>query len=576
MLEDKDLLSIQQARRLVEVADQAGAAYRNFSQEQVDRVVAAMAAAAEKNAVRLAELAVEETGRGKVADKITKNLFAAVDIYNYMKDLKTCDVISENKEKRVVEIGVPVGVIAVVVPTTNPTSTTIFKVLSALKGRNTVVVAPHPQAVRCTLETVRVMYEAALAAGAPEGCVTCMDQVSLEGTTQLMRHRKTRLILATGGTGIVRAAYSSGKPAFGVGPGNVPTFIEKSANVVKAVRDIIKGKTFDNGLLCSSEQSIICDRALEKQVLEELRKNQVHFLSPEEQTKLERLIQKPDGGLNADVVGKSPQTIAGMAGFAVGDGVVCLLGFPKGVGKAHPLSMEKLSPILGFFVVDGWEEGCQRCIEILQFGGLGHTMSIHSSDERVILEFGLRKPAYRVCVNTPATLGAVGLTTGVPPSMTLGCGSPGGNITSDNITALHLINRRRLAFEIRPAESVQYAGQETGSVGSTRPAPATETIRALVRSVVEDYLEQKKKDLAPTDLSIPPVEAPPAPRAKSSGIAAAPPPAAPKRGPAVDFVCEEDVKQALKKQAKIVVNAKTIITPAARDVGEGQSVFVWE
>lgn len=495
MLEDKDLLSIQQARRLVETADRAGLSLKSFSQEKVDRIVAAMARAAEKNARRLAELAVEETGRGKVSDKIIKNLFSAVDIYNYIKGLKTCDVISENKEKKVIEIGVPFGVIAVIVPTTNPTSTTIFKLLAALKGRNTVVVAPHPQAVRCTSETARVMVEAAVEAGAPEGCINCMDAVTLDGTSELMHHRKTRLILATGGIGMVRAAYSSGKPAYGVGPGNVPAFIERSADVVKAVRDVLTGKTFDNGLLCSSEQSIVCDKPLREQVLAELKKNRAHLLSPEEQGKLEKLIQTPDKRLNAAIAGKDPQVIAEMAGFSVPSDTICLVGFPKGVGKDHPLSMEKLSPILGFFVEDGWEAGCRRCIEILNFGGLGHTLSIHCSDERIIMEFGLRKPAYRICVNTPSTHGSVGLTTGVPPSMTLGCGSPGGNITSDNITPLHLINVRRVAFETRPAESIAYAalGNAVPNAASAAQPTHPDAVRTLVRSVVEDYLSQKKK-----------------------------------------------------------------------------------
>ncbi len=568
MLRDKDLLSIQQARELVERAHQAEQQFKTFDQERVDVIVAAMAAAAEKNARRLAEMAVEETGRGKVEDKVIKNLFAAVDVHEYLKGLKTCDVIAENKEKKVVEIAVPFGVIAVIVPTTNPTSTTIFKILSALKGRNAVVVAPHPQAVRCTLETARVMDEAARQAGAPDGCVNCMDTVTLQGTNELMHHKRTALILATGGAAMVRAAYSSGKPAYGVGPGNVPSFIERTADVPKAVRDVLAGKTFDHGLLCSSEQCIVCDRPVEKQVVEELVKNRAYLCNDQEQALLEKLVRTPAGRLNADIAGKSPQVIAQMAGFSVPAEIVCLVGRPKGVGRDHPLSMEKLSPILGLYVVDGWEEGCRRCIEVLSYGGLGHTMSIHSQDRDVILEFGLKKPAYRICVNTPSTHGSVGLTTGVPPSMTLGCGSPGGNITSDNITALHLINVRRLAFETRPTDAIPFGKSQPAGGGIASPAPGN--LRDVVRSVVEDYVRQKKTP--PRVEAAPPRPNPPPP----APTPAAAPVKEPPREPAVDFVCEDDVRRALAAKTKITVHAKTIFTPAARDAASGKDVFVWQ
>ena len=580
MLQDKDLVSIQQARRLVLAADRAEKKLKSFSQEQVDSIVLAMAEAARLDARRLAELAVEETGRGKIEDKTTKNLFAAVDIFNSLRDAKTCDVIREDRERKVIEIAVPFGVIAAVVPTTNPTSTTIFKILASLKGRNTVVVAPHPQAVRCTAETSRVMYEAALRAGAPEDCVSCMDAVTLEGTHELMRHAKTSLILATGGIGMVRAAYSSSKPAYGVGPGNVPAFVERTADIGKAIRDVIAGKTFDNGLLCSSEQSIIVDRPLKEQALEELRRNRAHLLSREEQASVERVIQKPSGGLNADVVGKSPQLIASMAGFQIPAEVTCLVGFPEGVGREHPFSMEKLSPLLAFYVVDGWEAGCELCIEILSFGGLGHTMSIHSQDPDIVLQFGLKKPAYRICVNTPATHGSVGLTTGLAPSMTLGCGSPGGNITSDNITALHLINIRRVAYETRsvdqirfdqePSQSRSVLGSQVSASSKFRP----EAVQRVVQEVVADYLQQKKKQ-APLPPNPVPETAParepllPVPTRVEK-------PAALKRPPAVDFVCEEDVRRALQQGEKIVVNSKTILTPSARDAGRGKSVFIWD
>lgn len=577
MLEDKDLLSIQQARQRVERAYLSAQTFKDFTQEQVDRIVEVMAAAARHHARRLAELAVQETGYGKVEDKVKKNLFCCVDVYRYLKDLKTCGVIREDPQRKIIEIGVPVGVVAAIVPSTNPTSTIIFKVLSAIKGRNTVVLSPHPHALHCSVETARVLYEAALKAGAPEGCINWMDAVTLEGTHELMRHRRTGLILATGGSGLVRSAYSSGKPAFGVGPGNVPTFVERTANVAKAVRDIVAGKTFDNGVLCSSEQSLICDRPIEKQVLEELKKNRAYWLDDQEIDKVNRLLQLPNKRLNPQVVGKSAQALARLAGISVPSDASCLVGRCQGVGPEFPLSMEKLSPILAFFVEDGWEAGCERCIEILNFGGMGHTMSIHSSDSQVIMKFGLYKPAYRICVNTPATLGAVGLTTGVPPSMTLGCGTPGGNITSDNITSLHLINIKRLAFETRPVDSISYAGElESGDpvLVSESPDPTAppseakssppDSLRKLVRSAVQEYLENNSPGAVEAALPEPlPIQVEPAQKE-------------PPRGPAVDFVCEDDVRRAQAAGQKIVVNQATIITPSAQDLGHDRDIFIWE
>ena len=569
MLQDRDLVSVQQARRLIEKSQQALLQFKNFSQERTDAVVAAAAQAARKAARRLAEMAVEETGYGKVEDKTVKNLFSAVDVYEYTRQLKTCGVIAENKEKKVVDIAVPAGVIVAITPSTNPTSTAIFKILCALKGRNAIILSAHPHAVRCTVEAARVMAEAAVKAGAPEDCVGWMDEVTIEGTTELMRNRGTSLILATGGAGLVRAAYSSGKPAFGVGPGNVPAFIERTADVAKAVQDVLAGKTFDHGVLCSSEQSLVCDRPLEAQVVELLQKYDAYFLDSEETRRINQLIQLPTGNLNPAIVGKAPQEIARMAGFDVPPAVRCLMGRPAGVGKKYPLSMEKLSPILAFYVEDGWKAGCERCIEILQFGGLGHTMAIHSSDQKVIMEFALHKPAYRICVNTPATLGSVGLTTGVPPSMTLGCGTPGGNITSDNITPLHLINVKRLAFETRPVSSIHYAdadGQGMGGRDSSRsaspPAGATD-LRGVVRGVINEYLDEKKKLISP------PPRKPDEPGIEGgvSEIVMPPP---------VDFVCEDDVREALSAERKISVHAKSIITPSARELGEERGVFLWE
>lgn len=571
-LKDIDLLSIQEARLLLKSGEQAGLGLAQLDQKQIDAIVEAMAGAVRESAEELARLAVEETGRGKVSDKTIKNLFASTDVYRYILSLKTCGVIAENKDKNVIDIGVPVGLIAAIVPTTNPTSTTIFKILAAIKGRNPIVISPHPQAVKCTVETARIMNEAAIKAGAPEHSIGWMETVTLEGTAELMRHKRTRMILATGGPGLVKAAYSSGKPAFGVGPGNVPAFIEKTADVEKAVKDVIAGKTFDNGLLCSSEQALICDAPVEQEILKELELNKAYIVTEKERALLEKVVVTPEGRLNSDVVGRSPQKISEMAGFSIESDIVCLVVRLQGVGREHPLSMEKLSPILALYVEDGWEAACQRCIDILSFGGLGHTMSIHSNDQEIIMEFGLHKPAYRVCVNTPSTHGSIGLTTGVPPSLTLGCGTPGGNITSDNITPLHLINVRRLAFETRPltslsfeqAEEIDPKSSEVKHESSEERQVNEGDLRETVRSVVEAYVKEKGSISDPTDLRVNSVDDRPSQVRFGQ----------PDWGPPTDFVCEDDVRNALASGRKIVIDKKTIITPAGRDAADGKDLFI--
>src|SRR6266850_3906455 len=422
---DKDLESIQEARSLLQAAHDAWLKLENFTEEQVERVLLEISKAGIANAEPLARLAVEETGYGNVEHKTLKNLFCADDVYRAIRPMKTVGIVSEDKQKKVFEVASPIGVIAAIIPSTNPTSTAIYKALIALKGRNTIVFSPHPSATRCISETSRLMAEAAERAGAPRGVISCMKLSTMEGTQELMKHPLTSLILATGGTGLVKAAYSAGKPAFGVGPGNVPSYIEKTADVPKAVRDILTGKCFDNGTLCSSEQAIICDEAIKDAVLSELKKQGAHVCSPQEKAQLERTIQTTRRTLNTKIGGKSAVRIAEMAGFNVPATTRALVAHADGVGPDYPISMEKLSPALAFYVVKDWREGCAKCIEILNFGGLGHTLSLHTRDEQVVREFGLRKPAYRIVVNTPAALGAVGYTTNLFPSMTLGCGAPG-------------------------------------------------------------------------------------------------------------------------------------------------------
>ena len=446
---DKDLQSIQEARTLASQAKEAHLEFKYYNQEQVDKIVKAMADAGFKESERLAKIAHEETGFGKTSDKIIKNQFATRDVWESIKDLKTVGVIDIKKEGKVLKIAEPMGVVAALIPSTNPTSTAMFKSIISLKCRNGIVASPHPKAVGSTSEAMRVVSEAADKAGAPKGLIHCMTIPTLEGTDALMKDKNIAVILATGSTPMVRAAYSSGKPAYGVGSGNVPAYIEKTANYQKAVADIVFGTTFDLGTLCSSEQAMIVDRQIRDKVIEEAKRAGCHFVNDEEKKKLENKVAR-GAKLNADIVGKPAPWIANYAGFSVPENTTVLIAECATVGKDEPLSIEKLSPMLAFYTVDGWLEGCHRCIELLEFGGIGHSMAIHSNDKEIIMKFALEKPAFRIVVNTPSSLGAIGYTTGIMPSLTLGPGTWGGSIISENVTAMHLMNVKTLAFEVRP------------------------------------------------------------------------------------------------------------------------------
>ncbi len=451
---DKDLASIAEARALARRAKAAQAVLGEFSQTQVDAIIDAMASAVTPHAEALARLAVEETGFGVVADKVQKNLFSSQRVYDFIKPMKTVGVINRIEEKKVIEIAEPFGVVAAVIPSTNPTSTAIYKILIAIKARCAVVMTPHPSAARCITCTADLMNEAARKAGLPDGAIGWMNTVTLEGTQELMKAREVSVILATGGMGLVRAAYSAGKPAYGVGPGNAPCYIESSADVRKAADDILTGKSFDNGVLCSSPNSVVVDQAIEAEVRRQLIDQGGYFLSPADADTLARQLVTPQRLPNPAFVGKPAAYIAQKIGLTVPAHTRALIAELRGVGRDFPLSIEKLCPVLSYYVVKDWREGCERCKEILRYGGMGHTMSIHSQNDAVILEFGLHKPAYRICVNTPTTHGSIGLTTGLDPAMTLGCGGFGGNITSDNISPKHLLNIKRVAYELRPAVRV--------------------------------------------------------------------------------------------------------------------------
>ncbi len=480
---DKDLLSIQEARDLATAARNAQQVWAKASQSQVDAVCAAMADAAYQAAERLGRMATDETGYGVPLHKKLKNEFGSKNVWESIRDIKTVGVIHHNPEKRIYEIAWPVGVVCALTPSTNPTSTTMFKILIAVKARDAIIVAPHPSAVKCCSETAQLMARAAEAAGAPKGLISCMQNISLQGTQELMNHKYIALILATGGSAMVKAAHSVGKPAYGVGPGNVPVYVDRSADVEKAARYIVASKAFDYSTICATEQAVIADTPIARQ-LEDLMKIQGAFFVDENQANLLRKsLFFSDGNINPATVGKSPQVLAGMAGFSIPSTARILVAKLSKVGKDEPLSREKLTTVLGWYETDGWEAGCERSIELILFGGRGHTQIIHATDEKVIMEFGLEKPVFRILVNTLGTLGAIGLTTGVMPSLTLGAGGVGGSITGDNITAYHMFNVKRLAYErIPPPLAALNPGEQISSVS---PMELEKIVETVVREILK-------------------------------------------------------------------------------------------
>src|SRR5438034_1080033 len=494
---DRDLASMAEARALARRAKQAWLELAEFSQERIDAIVDATAAAATTQAEAFARLAVEETGYGVVDDKIQKNLFSSQKVYQFIRPMKTVGVIARHDDRRVVEIAEPFGVVAAVIPTTNPTSTAIYKILIALKARCTIVLSPHPAAVKCITRVAEVMEEAARRAGAPAGSINWMTAVSLEGTQELMKHRDAAVILATGGMGTAQ---------------RLP---------------------------------------------------------------------------NPALVGKPAVFIAGKCGLTVPAGTRVLVAPLAGVGRDYPLSIEKLCPVLSYYVVKDWREGCERCKQILRYGGMGHTMSIHSRNDQIILEFGLHKPAYRIVVNSPTTHGSVGLSTGLDPAMTLGCGGFGGNITSDNISPRHLLNIKRLAHELTPIVSrwdraasphVQVDVEPrpgAGPTGQVRayelpvaparpPAPTGISPDALSRRIDEFLGSRGFKPGSAEDAQIQPNDVGRPFQGRQQTAPDQPP---------LDFVCEEDVRMAIQAGRKLVVSERAIVTPAARDLGEQHRVF---
>ena len=443
---DKDLLSRQQARELARQAGEAQKILSEYPQEKLDAIVEAVGEAFSKEAVSLAEMAVQETGFGNIRDKTAKNRFAADAVRQAVRGMKTVGILSRDSQKMLWEIGVPVGVIAAIVPSTNPTSTVCYKAIIALKAGCPIVFSPHPKAIACTRRAAELVARAAEAAGAPKGAVGCLTIPALAGCQELMAAPETRLILATGGPAMVKAAYSSGKPAIGVGAGNGPAFIHHSADISKAVACIARSKTFDNGTVCASEQSIIVERGLEDEVRREAQSQGFYFMEKEQAGLLAKLLFRPNGTLNPEVVGKSALHLAKMAGFPVPPGTRILVAREQEAGPTRPYSMEKLCPVLAFFVMDSEEAVRNKAVEVLSHEGSGHTFVIHAQDEAVIRRFALTLPVSRFLVTVPAALGGLGATTALFPALTLGCGAVGGSSSSNNISPMDLIDIRRVAW----------------------------------------------------------------------------------------------------------------------------------
>ncbi|PXV93608.1 acetaldehyde dehydrogenase [Lachnotalea glycerini] len=454
-LYDKDLLSVQEVRDLVEKAKEAQEELGHYSQGEVDQLVKSIAYAGVRNAQRLAELANKETGFGIVADKVVKNVFASKGVYEHIKNMRTIGEIGRDEEKKLRTIAIPVGVIAGIIPSTNPTSTVLYKAEIAIKSGNSIIFSPHPSALNCILETVKVIRQAISEAGGNENLVACITIPTMQATDNLMKHPDISLILATGGSAMVRAAYSSGTPAIGVGPGNGPAYIEKTADLSQAVKRIMDSKTFDNGTICASEQSVICDTEMADEVQKEMERQGAYFLSEEESAKLGHFILRANGTMNPAIVGKSVQTIAELSGLSIPQNARVIVAKEDGIGRGHPYSNEKLAPILAFYTAENYEKVCDIVQKILHYEGAGHTFSMHTQDERIVEYFSMRAPASRILVNTPSALGGIGGSTGLMPALTLGCGAIGGSATSENVGPMNLLNLRYVAFGLRELDQIR-------------------------------------------------------------------------------------------------------------------------
>ncbi|WP_273857388.1 acetaldehyde dehydrogenase (acetylating) [Photobacterium sp. GSS17] len=484
MMLDKDLQSIQAARELVKNAKQAQALFVKFTQEQVDQVVAHIAAEAAKHAEELAKLAHEETGFGRWQDKVLKNVFATTKVHDHIRAMKTVGVIAEDPVRKVMEVGVPLGVITALVPSTNPTSTIFYKTLIALKAGNAIIFSPHPNAKQCSHKAIEIVKRAARESGAPDGIVDGVSLLTMQATETLMKSKDVSLILATGGEGMVRAAYASGTPTISGGPGNGPAFIERSADIEQAVKDVITSKTFDNGVICASEQSIIAERCIYEQVHQALIKQGAYFMNEQESALLAGRLLRPNGMINPEFVGQSAQTVAEKAGFSVPAQTTVLISHQTTVSPQNPYSREKLCPVLGLYIEEDWHAACDRVVELLTNEGKGHTLVIHTQNPEIVRQFALEKPVFRMLVNTPAALGGIGATTNLTPALTLGCGALGGGSSSDNVGPMNLLNVRKVGYGVCSVDDLrQPVAVATPTLIPTHHATSVATQAACTRPV---------------------------------------------------------------------------------------------
>lgn len=478
---DKDLQSVQCARELVKNAKQAQAVYATFSQEKIDSIIEHIATEASRHAEELAKLANEETGFGNWQDKVLKNVFASTKVYEYIKDLKTVGIIKDDQVNKVMEVGVPLGVITALVPSTNPTSTIFYKTLIALKAGNAIIFSPHPNAKKCSQKAIEIVKKAAEEAGAPAGIVDGVSLLTLQATKELMHSKDVSLILATGGEAMVKAAYSSGTPTISGGPGNGPAFIERSADIKQAVSDIITSKTFDNGVICASEQSIIVEKCIYDDVHRELLAQGVYFMNDDESNKLASILLRPNGMINPEVVGKTAIYLSGRAGFSVPSNTRVLISLQDSVSHNNPYAREKLCPVLGLYIEDDWMRACKRVEALLTNEGRGHTLVVHTKNQDVIRQFALEKPVFRMLVNTPAALGGIGATTNLIPALTLGCGALGGGSSSDNVGPLNLLNIRKVGYGVRSIHDLKQP-----EVSAVNQQPAISSANYGNTSIFED------------------------------------------------------------------------------------------
>ncbi|MCG8483715.1 MAG: aldehyde dehydrogenase family protein [Clostridia bacterium] len=490
---DNDLLSIQESRILVENAREAQKKLATFSQERLDTIVERMCEEIEKHVGELAKMSSDETDYGIWQDKYIKNRFVCEHLSTELKGMRCVGIIKEDLKNKTMDVGIPMGVIIALCPATSPVSTTIYKAMIAIKSGNAIIFSPHPRAKKTISRALDILIRAAEGYGLPEGALAYLHTVTQSGTIELMNHRSTSLIMNTGVPGMLSAAYNSGKPVIYGGTGNGPAFIERTADIKQAVSDIIISKTFDNGIVSAAEQSMVVDSCIADEVKRELQHNGAYFMTEDESQKLGSILFLSNGRANSQTVGKSAQELAKRAGFCVSDHVVLLVSEQKYVFETNPYSKEKLCPVLAFYIEDDWMNACEKCIELLLSERNGHTLVIHSKDEEVIRQFILKKPVGRVLVNTPASFGSMGATTNLFPAMTLGSGSAGEGITSDNVSPMNLIYIRKVGYGVRKTEEITnkvWKEEKSSMCEAVRPMACNQENIQMLRRILESVIKE--------------------------------------------------------------------------------------